>query len=68
MKEEDEDENKEGKTTSNTDITKWWKHVDDRFFWNKHMLSDIFYLGVSVTSLTIISIHKINHKYYIYNM
>lgn len=29
------------------DITKWWKHVDDRFFWNKHMLKDIIALGVS---------------------
>ncbi|XP_026729189.1 phosphatidylinositide phosphatase SAC2-like isoform X2 [Trichoplusia ni] len=27
------------------DITKWWKHVDDRFFWNKHMLKDIIALG-----------------------
>ncbi|XP_050554098.1 phosphatidylinositide phosphatase SAC2 isoform X2 [Spodoptera frugiperda] len=27
------------------DITKWWKHVDDRFFWNKHMMKDIIALG-----------------------
>lgn len=27
------------------DITKWWKYVDDRFFWNKHMLKDIIALG-----------------------
>ncbi|XP_047035991.1 phosphatidylinositide phosphatase SAC2 isoform X2 [Helicoverpa zea] len=27
------------------DITKWWKHVDDRFFWNKYMLKDIIALG-----------------------
>lgn len=33
------------------DITKWWKHVDDRFFWNKHMLKDIIALGVSKHSL-----------------
>ncbi|XP_049880526.1 phosphatidylinositide phosphatase SAC2 isoform X2 [Pectinophora gossypiella] len=28
-----------------SDITRWWKHVDDRFFWNKHMLKDIISLG-----------------------
>ncbi|XP_026754243.1 phosphatidylinositide phosphatase SAC2 isoform X1 [Galleria mellonella] len=27
------------------DITRWWKHVDDRFFWNKYMLKDIISLG-----------------------
>lgn len=27
-----------------TDVTRWWKHVDDRFFWNKHMLKDIIAL------------------------
>ncbi|XP_068625713.1 phosphatidylinositide phosphatase SAC2 [Battus philenor] len=31
-----------GKTV--TDITRWWKYVDDRFFWNKHMLKDIIAL------------------------
>lgn len=30
-----------------TDITRWWKEVDDRFFWNKHMLKDIITLEVS---------------------
>ncbi|XP_013165618.1 PREDICTED: phosphatidylinositide phosphatase SAC2-like isoform X3 [Papilio xuthus] len=37
-----ESEECEGKTV--TDITRWWKHVDDRFFWNKHMLKDIIAL------------------------
>ncbi|XP_013142093.1 PREDICTED: phosphatidylinositide phosphatase SAC2 isoform X2 [Papilio polytes] len=37
-----ESEESEGKTV--TDITRWWKHVDDRFFWNKHMLRDIIAL------------------------
>ncbi|GBP27703.1 Phosphatidylinositide phosphatase SAC2 [Eumeta japonica] len=27
-----------------TDVTRWWKYVDDRFFWNKHMLKDIIAL------------------------
>ncbi|KPI93717.1 Phosphatidylinositide phosphatase SAC2 [Papilio xuthus] len=39
-----ESEECEGKTV--TDITRWWKHVDDRFFWNKHMLKDIIALDV----------------------
>lgn len=38
-----------GKTI--TDITRWWKHVDDRFFWNKHMLKDIIALDVSLVLL-----------------
>lgn len=29
-----------------TDVTRWWKYVDDRFFWNKHMLKDIIALEV----------------------
>ncbi|CAH2059278.1 unnamed protein product, partial [Iphiclides podalirius] len=37
-----ETEDAGGKTI--TDITRWWKHVDDRFFWNKHMLKDIIAL------------------------
>lgn len=40
-------ETEAGATKPVTDITKWWKHVDDRFFWNKHMLKDIIALGVS---------------------
>ncbi|XP_037967524.2 phosphatidylinositide phosphatase SAC2 [Plutella xylostella] len=35
----------EGAETPVSDITRWWKHVDDRFFWNKHMLKDIIELG-----------------------
>ncbi|CAK1541007.1 unnamed protein product [Leptosia nina] len=27
-----------------TDLTRWWKYVDDRFFWNKYMLKDIIAL------------------------
>ncbi|XP_030025853.1 phosphatidylinositide phosphatase SAC2 isoform X1 [Manduca sexta] len=38
-------ESEEGTGRPLTDITRWWKHVDDRFFWNKHMLKDIIALG-----------------------
>ncbi|RVE44068.1 hypothetical protein evm_011305 [Chilo suppressalis] len=38
-------ETEEGAGKPVTDITRWWKHVDDRFFWNKHMLKDIIALG-----------------------
>ncbi|XP_053619511.1 phosphatidylinositide phosphatase SAC2 isoform X2 [Plodia interpunctella] len=38
-------ETEEGSIKPVMDITKWWKHVDDRFFWNKHMLRDIIALG-----------------------
>lgn len=38
-------ETEEGTGRPVTDITRWWKHVDDRFFWNKHMLKDIIALG-----------------------
>ncbi|XP_075986517.1 phosphatidylinositide phosphatase spermathreecae isoform X2 [Anticarsia gemmatalis] len=38
-------ESEEGTGKPVVDITKWWKHVDDRFFWNKHMLKDIIALG-----------------------
>ncbi|KAL0861018.1 hypothetical protein ABMA27_009543 [Loxostege sticticalis] len=38
-------EMEEGTGKPVTDITRWWKHVDDRFFWNKHMLKDIIALG-----------------------
>ncbi|KAL0811443.1 hypothetical protein ABMA28_009844 [Loxostege sticticalis] len=38
-------ETEEGTGKPVTDITRWWKHVDDRFFWNKHMLKDIIALG-----------------------
>lgn len=31
-----------------TDLTRWWKYVDDRFFWNKYMLKDIIALEVIV--------------------
>ncbi|XP_050685103.1 phosphatidylinositide phosphatase SAC2 isoform X2 [Leptidea sinapis] len=31
----------EGVSKPVTDLTRWWKHVDDRFFWNKFMLKDI---------------------------
>ncbi|XP_045780758.1 phosphatidylinositide phosphatase SAC2 isoform X1 [Maniola jurtina] len=37
-------ETEEGNKKPITDITRWWKHVDDRFFWNKHMLRDIIAL------------------------
>ncbi|XP_072934408.1 phosphatidylinositide phosphatase SAC2 [Epargyreus clarus] len=37
-------ETEEGTGKPVTDITRWWKHVDDRFFWNKHMLKDIIAL------------------------
>ncbi|XP_034837444.1 phosphatidylinositide phosphatase SAC2 isoform X2 [Maniola hyperantus] len=37
-------ETEEGNKKPITDITRWWKHVDDRFFWNKHMLKDIIAL------------------------
>ncbi|XP_041985567.1 phosphatidylinositide phosphatase SAC2 [Aricia agestis] len=37
-------EAEEGNTKPITDITRWWKHVDERFFWNKHMLKDIIAL------------------------
>ncbi|CAG5014048.1 unnamed protein product [Parnassius apollo] len=38
-------ETEDGGGKAVTDITRWWKHVDDRFFWNKHMLRDIIALG-----------------------
>ncbi|KAL4708609.1 hypothetical protein ACJJTC_014217 [Scirpophaga incertulas] len=38
-------EKEEGIEKPVTDITRWWKHVDDRFFWNKHMLKDIIAMG-----------------------
>ncbi|XP_073963229.1 phosphatidylinositide phosphatase spermathreecae isoform X2 [Choristoneura fumiferana] len=37
-------ETEEGTSKPVSDITRWWKHVDDRFFWNKHMLKDIIAL------------------------
>ncbi|XP_063369181.1 phosphatidylinositide phosphatase SAC2 [Cydia amplana] len=37
-------EMEEGVTKAVSDITRWWKHVDDRFFWNKHMLKDVIAL------------------------
>ncbi|XP_052745117.1 phosphatidylinositide phosphatase SAC2 [Bicyclus anynana] len=37
-------ETEEGNGKPLTDITRWWKYVDDRFFWNKHMLKDIMAL------------------------
>ncbi|XP_047539879.1 phosphatidylinositide phosphatase SAC2 isoform X3 [Vanessa atalanta] len=37
-------ETEEGTGKPITDITRWWKYVDDRFFWNKHMLKDIIAL------------------------
>ncbi|XP_028178083.1 phosphatidylinositide phosphatase SAC2-like, partial [Ostrinia furnacalis] len=37
-------ETEEGTGKPVTDITRWFKHVDDRFFWNKHMLKDIIAL------------------------
>ncbi|XP_032523606.2 phosphatidylinositide phosphatase SAC2 isoform X1 [Danaus plexippus] len=37
-------ETEEGNGKPITDITRWWKYVDDRFFWNKHMLKDIIAL------------------------
>lgn len=39
-------ETEEGTGKPITDITRWWKYVDDRFFWNKHMLKDIIALEV----------------------
>ncbi|KAJ0170769.1 hypothetical protein K1T71_013541 [Dendrolimus kikuchii] len=38
-------EAEEGTGKSVNDITRWWKYVDDRFFWNKYMLRDIIALG-----------------------
>ncbi|XP_013185101.2 phosphatidylinositide phosphatase SAC2 [Amyelois transitella] len=38
-------ETEEGAAKPVMDITKWWKYVDDRFFWNKYMLKDIIALG-----------------------
>ncbi|CAH0721208.1 unnamed protein product, partial [Brenthis ino] len=37
-------ETEEGTGKPITDITRWWKYVDDRFFWNKHMLKDVIAL------------------------
>ncbi|KOB68497.1 putative suppressor of actin [Operophtera brumata] len=38
-------ESEEGTGKAASDVTRWWKHVDDRFFWNKHMMDDIIALG-----------------------
>ncbi|XP_049808352.1 phosphatidylinositide phosphatase SAC2 [Schistocerca nitens] len=34
----------------------FWKTVDDRFFWNKHMLSDILALGTPLADLWVIPV------------
>ncbi|CAG4978667.1 unnamed protein product [Colias eurytheme] len=37
-------ETEEGTNKPISDLTRWWKYVDDRFFWNKYMLKDIIAL------------------------
>ncbi|XP_045506510.1 phosphatidylinositide phosphatase SAC2 isoform X2 [Colias croceus] len=37
-------ETEEGANKPISDLTRWWKYVDDRFFWNKYMLKDIIAL------------------------